>query len=41
MFAEGGEGLTIYPHLGLTIFDDDLEDDTLLGIGVDYRFENP
>jgi len=41
IFAEEGEEFTIYPHLGLTIFEDDLEDDTLLGIGVGYRFENP
>jgi OOP family OmpA-OmpF porin len=39
--AEEGKGFTIYPHLGQTFFDDDLDDDTLLGIGVGYRFDNP
>lgn len=40
-WAEEGEGFTIYPHLGQTFFDDDLDDDTLLGLGVGYRFDNP
>ena len=40
-WAEEGEGFTIYPHLGQTFFDDDLDDDTLFGLGVGYRFDSP
>ena len=40
-YAEEGEGFTIYPHLGVTVFGDDLEDDALLGLGVGYRFDSP
>jgi len=39
--AEEAEGFTIYPHLGQTIFGDELDDDMLLGIGVGYRFDSP
>lgn len=40
-YAEEGQGFTLYPHLGLTVFNDELEDDSLVGIGVGYRFDNP
>lgn len=39
--AEEGKGFTIYPHVGQTFFDDDLDNDTLLGLGVGYRFDSP
>lgn len=39
--AEEGEGFTIYPHIGQTFFADDLDDDTLMGIGLGYRFDSP
>lgn len=39
--AGEGQGFTLYPHLGLTVFDDELEDDSLAGIGVGYRFDSP
>ena len=40
-FADESEGFTIYPHLGQTVFEDDLDDDSLFGVGVGYRFDNP
>lgn len=42
-FAEESEGLTIYPQVGQTFMDSgtDLDNDTLLGIGVGYRFDSP
>jgi len=39
--AEEGEGFTIYPHVGQTIFKEDLDDDNLVGIGLGYRFNSP
>jgi OmpA-OmpF porin, OOP family len=39
--AEEGQGFTLYPHVGLTVLDDKLDDDSLAGIGVGYRFNSP
>ncbi len=39
--AEEAKGFTIYPHVGQYIFDGNLDDDTLVGIGLGYRFDSP
>ncbi len=39
--AEEAAGFTIYPHVGQYIFDGDFDDDTLVGIGLGYRFDSP
>ena len=42
-YAEEGPGLTLYPHVGQTFFDNevDVENDTNWGLGVGYRFDSP
>ncbi len=42
-FAEENEGFTIYPHVGQTFYSgsSDLDDDSHIGLGVGYRFDNP
>lgn len=41
--AEEGEGFTIYPHIGQTFYSgsSDLDDDSHIGLGIGYRFDNP
>ena len=41
--AEEGQGFTIYPHVGQTFYagSTNLDDDSHLGLGIGYRFDNP
>ncbi len=42
-YADEGEGLTLYPHIGQNFYasDSELDDDMFVGLGVGYRFDNP
>ena len=40
-WAEEQPGFTVYPHFGITLMDDSIDDDNHWGLGVGYRFDNP
>jgi OOP family OmpA-OmpF porin len=41
VFADENPGLTLFPHIGNTVYDEILDTDTHKGLGLGYRFDNP